>query len=167
MERFNPGADQSQNPESQRPPFSEADLNALAPQQIDFFGMGTLESSGRKSDVSSIQKWPIVVSFRFIGGEVGFCTVAFEQVPELAGLQDESMATEMANLLAAKLATSLAEREGELIELTPPSLHRKGEAKHRYLTAAMQTSLKYVYSDRNKGKLSIALAYLPSLQGQG
>lgn len=144
------------------------DLHKIFPRGFEFFHLGHIEQLAPKP--VTIGEAPLIVTCQLTGDDRGLCVVAFDTVS--GAPIDESMATEMANILASKFAARLSDQSGELISLLPPELLIKGDGRHRRLLGTIRNATladakcarKYEYV-RGKSRLPIHFVYLRSQEG--
>ncbi len=137
-------------------------------RKIDFFGLGIAQLLPRAVLPSECADSKFFVTFQVSGDEQGLCVVAFSQVPDSE--DDKSMFQELANILASKFVTQLADANCCDIMISPPSTVLAGDQKQRYLTSLLLAAGphdacvgRYEYSG-SPGQ-PIRLAYLPSRNG--
>lgn len=136
------------------------------PREFDFFGFGRvirLPSAPRPAQLAAA---PFLVAVQVSGEEAGLCVVAFAQRPSEADA--ESMLVELANILASKFVTRLAEESCASIMVSPPIAIEPCSAKQRLLVESLKRSdaetaitSDYEHSGAH-GKTRVQLAYLPA-----
>jgi len=133
------------------------------PEGFDFFNLGKVKPAG----ASGIMEEPkLLISFSLTGEENGTCLVWFEKTP-----QNESMALELANILASKFVNNLCDDEGLAIEMRPPQIIDRQEKhfeKLSYFTKICADEKRRGRSYRYDGtdeKIKICLIYIASQRG--
>lgn len=149
---------------SERPRTIQSSMNRAFPERFEFFHYGQVERAAPHP--SPYQASPFVVIFKVTGDEVGHCVVAFDTAPENA--EQESMVIELANVMASKFVTQLSGLNGLLIGLSPPSVLKNGEKRHRSLLRLVQDAVTYHYEfTEGSGRRGLRMTYLPSRAGNG
>jgi hypothetical protein len=151
------------------------ELSRQFPMRFEFFDLGPVVMSPKPCGLADLSKCPFLVVFRLFGDQNGACAIGFAKLP--ASGDEESMAIEIANILASKFVTNLSDGTGGMIEISPPEVARQGEGRHRYLTANFLCEPPTALSGRggsgeehavkrydHSGR-KIWLAYLPSRGG--
>jgi len=144
------------------------ELHKIFPKGFEFFHLGHVEQKNPKA--ITIADAPLIVTFQLTGDDRGLCVAAFDTVS--GSRLDESMATEMANILASKFATRMSDLTGEFVSLLPPEILTQGDGRHRRLLATIRNAAladgkcarKYEYV-RDKSRVPIHFVYLRSQEG--
>ncbi|MBI3543141.1 MAG: chemotaxis protein CheC [Deltaproteobacteria bacterium] len=137
-----------------------------------------MEAAPRPCGVAECAASEFLVTFQVAGDELGLCVVAYERAPAPATDEQRSMLTELANVLASKFVTQMADFNCCDIMVSPPTLAASGEcetagtrSRHRYLTSTLAVGGTHASVARRyelvggAETLVFRLAYLPSLQG--
>ena len=137
-------------------------------RKIDFFGLGIAELAPRACLPSECADSKFFVTFQVTGDEQGLCAVAFTTAP--TSEDEKSMTIELANILASKFVTQLADASCSDIMVSPPIEVPDGDQKHRYLTstflaAGPRDAIVRRYDYNGSTKLTLRLAYLPARNG--
>lgn len=143
------------------------------PRELEFYGLGKVLAVGHACKPEESAKSPLLVGFQLSGEEKGLCLVAFEQHP--GALPDQlSMALELANILASKFATRLADANCSELAITPPKTLEPSGPNYRYVVTALALdavegagSRKYEYSGEGlaHARITLRLTYLPAKNG--
>lgn len=133
------------------------------PEMFDFFHLGRIE---RTAPYPALQQpaAPFVVVFKVTGDEIGHCIVAFDKAPQ--GADRESMAIEIANIMASKFVTQLSDLINGYVKITPPTVIRPGEKRHRGLVTVVENAVSDRYEFRtSEGRMGLRMTYLPTRGG--
>lgn len=154
--------------EKAKAPASPPRYEDFFPRSIDFFGIGRLALASGHCSLSECASAKLLVGFQVSGDEQGLCAVAYETAAE--NEDDLSMLVELANVVASKLVTELADANCADIMISPPASVAAGDPKRRYLDVALQLggtdgSVARRYELTGQRKLTLRLAYLPAKPG--
>ena len=154
---------------SRQIPKSYDALLEFFPIRFDFFGLGRLEMAPKRCALPDVLAAPMAVTFQVSGEESGLCIVSFDVCVQ--GEEAQSMAQELANVLASKFVTQLADSTSADISISPPTLLEAGAGQNRYLAATLKTADEhdgcarlYQFIGQGLGKecIKLLLAYLPA-----
>src|SRR4051812_46978638 len=106
---------------AETPRIPETEYQSHFPKKFEFFGMGRVEAAPRPCDVAECAAAEFLVTFQVMGDELGLCAVAFERAPLPATEEQRSMLTELANVVAAKFVTQMADFNCCDIMVSPPT----------------------------------------------
>lgn len=141
------------------------------PAQLDFFGMGLILPKSKSCLPAESAGAPFTVTFQMSGEEAGLCVVAFETVPA-KDEEGQSMALEIANIVASKFVTKYADASVADLRLSPPAVVPAGSQASRYLKATLEKaelacSRRYEYagSGFELARLTLRLTFLPASRG--
>lgn len=143
-------------------------------EKIDFYGMGMATRIGRSCLPSECADAPYLIAFRVSGDEFGICAVAFEEKPTT---EDEaSLLTELANILASKFVTQLADAWCADIMISPPQAvpETKDRLAQNFVRSVLRAPLpplavssEYRFKPKAGADKIVRLAYLPSTSTGG
>lgn len=144
------------------------------PRNINFYNMGFVKRLAKRANLADLACAPFLVAFQISGEEAGLCIVGLETRPQSADAL--SMATELANVLASKFVTLLADSRCADIRISPPTSIEPVSQKERFIAASLKGATeetgcgkRYEFEGQGLGpeRVGIMLAFLPNLNHGG
>lgn len=144
------------------------------PSTIDFYGVGRVnENSEQKTDIESFPNPAIAVRLvdsDFLGlsesvqslgrTSAGVCLFQFSSEPK-----DASMAQELANILAARVAAAVSKEIGSQVLISPPEAIEASD-KSRASANAISAETSRIYFFQGEGEsFHIRMVFIPPVTG--
>lgn len=118
---------------------------------FNFYGLGNIEPVATQDHPEPFVDQNCIILVQLTGEEIGYCVVGFP-----TNISDQSMACEMANVIASRMASTLTKETGVLVEISLPKIFHRGHSQFKSLVAYLNSALLYRFNSRTVSFLKIA-----------